>query len=194
LYDSNIADTWLAFMPHSGYDYDGEYGSAYPNLPSASSRLARLEGRAQYVSQGSIYEGDWEISEKYYLEEIGQNLSAFTFRTLPYENHTGSWTLRPIQMRRDIRAWMQQILATRPGTYTISGTVTDSSGNPISGALVQSGSTHFTYTAANGTYVMASLINSSRTVTAAAGPYRFSPQSVTINGANVANINFQASP
>jgi hypothetical protein len=192
LYDSNIADTWLAFIPHSGYDYDGEYGAAYPNLPSAASRLALLNGRAQYISQGSTLEGDWEISEKYYLQLMKMNLTAFTFRTLPFENHTGDWALRPIQLRRDVRGWLQNILLTRPGTHSISGIVTDPSGNPINGALVQSGSTHFTYTASNGAYLMQSLVNSTRTVTVTTPAYTFSPKTVVVSGSNVINVNFQA--
>jgi hypothetical protein len=196
LNDSNIADTWLAFIPHSGYDYDSEYPPQYaaptPGIEWASTRLGRLEGRAQYVSQGSIYEGDWEVSFKYYLETLLSNLSNFTFRTLPYENHTGSWTLRPIQLRRDIRAWMQQILATRPGTSSISGYIYNQANNPVPGALVQSGSTHYTYTLPNGTYVLPSLINSTRTVTVTAGSYIFKPRTVTLSGSNVME-NFQSS-
>jgi hypothetical protein len=196
LYDSNIADAWLAFIPHSGYDYDYEYPAPYdpPTIPFASTRLARLAGRAQYISQGSQIQGGWEISYKYYLETLlGTNLSNFTFRTLPYENHTGSWALRPIQLRRDIRAWMQQVLATRPGTSSISGTVKNHAGNPVAGALVQSGPTHFTYTVANGTYLLQSIINSTRTVTVTSGSYNFTPQTVTVSGANLTNVNFQSS-
>jgi len=197
LNDSNIADTWLAFIPHSGYDYDGEYPAQYempaPGTEWASTRLGRLAGRAQYVSQGSDYEGDWEVSFKYYLETLLPNLSAITFRTLPYENHTGNWALRPLQLRRDIRAWMQQILATRPGTYSISGYIYNHANTPVAGALVQSGSTHFTYTASNGTYVLNSLINSTRTVTVTGGSYVFTPQTVTISGSNVIEVNFQSS-
>jgi hypothetical protein len=195
LYDSNIADTWLAFIPHSGYDYDYEYPEPYdpPTIPWASTRLGRLEGRAQYVSQGSDIQGGWEVSYKYYLETFLTNLSEFTFRTLPYENHTGSWALRPVQLRRDVRAWMQQILATRPGTSSISGIVTNHAGSPVAGALVQSGSTHFTYSTSNGSYIMASLINSTRTIAVTAGPYVFTPQTVTVSGSNVTNVNFRSS-
>jgi hypothetical protein len=197
LNDSNIADTWLAFICHSGYDADGEYPPPYqmpaPGLEWASTRLGRLAGRAQYISQASIFEGSWEVSFKYYLETLMSNLSEFTFRTLPYENHTVDWALRPVQLRRDLRAWLAQTLATRPGTSSISGAVTNHAGSPVSGALVQSGSTHYTYTASNGTYVLNSLINSSRTVTVTAGSYVFTPQSVTVSGSNVTNFNFKSS-
>ena len=95
-------------------------------------------------------------------------------------------------MRRDARFWLSQILATRPGTYTVSGTVTNGTGQPIPSALIQSGSTHFTYTNASGAFSLASLVNSSRTITATVSGLTFSPQSVTVSGTNVSNVNFIA--
>jgi hypothetical protein len=97
-------------------------------------------------------------------------------------------------LRRDVRAWLQQVVATRPGTHAISGQVTAGGGGPVAGALVQSGTTHFTSTDANGNYLLPGLINSSRTVTATAAGYTFATQPVTISGTDVGNVNFQSSP
>jgi hypothetical protein len=89
---------------------------------------------------------------------------------------------------------LQQVIANHPGTHSVTGKVTTSQGAPIVGALLQSGATHFTYTDANGNYVLAGLINSSRTITVSASGYTFSTpsQSVTLAGADVPNINFQS--
>ena len=41
----------------------------------------------------------------------------------------------------------------------------DDNGNPLANILVETGTTHFTYTDANGNYVLAGLINGQKTVT-----------------------------
>ena len=188
LYDANIADTWLAFMPHSGYD--GQYTTwPYSGADDVSAlvRLQRLNGRAQHISQDTA-----ETSPQSYLIGTGVNLSQFAFRTLPYVNHTGAWPERAIQLRRDARYWLNQVVTTRPGTYSIQGHVANAHAVSITGALIQSGATHFTYSDSNGNYVLAGLINSARTLSVTASGYTFTSQSVTISGSNVLNINFQS--
>jgi hypothetical protein len=191
LYDNVIADTWLAFVPHSGYD--GQYtnwGYPYDDAASALTRLQRLQGRLQHISNC-----DQETSPEAYLQSTGVSMAPFYFRTLPYQNHCMIWAERPVQLRRDIRAWLQQVVANRPGTYSISGQVTDTAtGLPLAGVQILSGVTHFTYTDANGNYTLAGLINSNRTVTPSLAGYTFTSQSVTVSGANVTNVNFQATP
>jgi hypothetical protein len=188
LNDDAIADAWLAFIPHAHYDGQYQWGYAGDDAASAYNRLLRLKGRAQHVS----HEKGLDSAESY-LVGTGIDLSQFRFRTLPFANHTDQWTLRPFQLRRDTRAWLQQILQDRPGTHTISGRVTDGSGAPLAGIRVQSGYTHFTFTAADGTYSLPSLIDSARVVSASGG-YTFSDRPVTVAGADVPSIDFQALP
>jgi hypothetical protein len=105
------------------------------------------------------------------------------------------WAERPIQLRRDIRSWLAQVVANKPGTYSISGQVTDAAtGQPLSNVQLLTGVTHFTYTDVNGNYTIAGLINSTRTVTPTLAGYTFTPQTVVISGSNVTGVNFQASP
>jgi hypothetical protein len=188
LNDDVTADMWLAFIPHA--HYDGVITTwPYPNADgvSALTRLNRLNGRLQFLSQETT-----SIENPVaYLQSTGVSMAPFSFNTLPYVNHTDIWTLRPIPLRQTLRAWLQSVITNRPGTYSIQGVVTNLAGTPIAGARVQSGYTHFTFTDANGNYVLAGLINSKRSVTVTATGYTFTDQSVTISGNNV-SLNFQS--
>jgi hypothetical protein len=119
-------------------------------------------------------------------------MTPFSFNTLPYVNHTDIWTLRPIPLRQTVRSWLQSVVANRPGTHSIQGQVTNLAGIPIAGARIQSGYTHFTFTDANGNYVLAGLIDSTRNVSVTATVYTFTDQTVTVSGSNVGNVNFQS--
>jgi hypothetical protein len=189
LSDDNIADTWLAFIPHSAYDGTYAWGYTGDDPASAYTRLLRLKGRAQHISQDTAEVNPWS-----YLAATGLNMTPFTIRTLPFSTHTDQWVLTPIQLRRDTRAWLQQVVANRPGTHAINGRVTDQAGNGIAGARIQSGYTHFTFTDATGAYQLAGLIDSNRTVTVATPNFTFPAQNVTVAGADVQGINFTPSP
>jgi len=84
-----------------------------------------------------------------------------------------------------------------PGTFTVSGVVSDSSGAGVSGVTIalSSGSTGQTTTASDGSYSF-NVANGSYTLTPSlAGGYSFNPANlpVTVNGANVPNQNFTVS-
>jgi hypothetical protein len=189
LNDDTTADIWLAFIPHS--HYDGVITTwPYPNADAASAltRLQRLHGRYQFLSQETTNTANTQA----YLQSLGVDMTPFSFNTLPYVNHTDIWTLRPIPLRQTVRSWLQSVVANRPGTHSIQGQVTNLAGTPIAGARIQSGYTHFTFTDANGNYVLAGLIDSTRNVTVTASGYTFTVQTVTVSGSNVTNVNFQS--
>jgi SdrD B-like domain len=81
-------------------------------------------------------------------------------------------------------------------TYTISGTISPTTGG--SGATITlSGGTTATATAnTSGAYTFTGLANGSYVVTPSSTGYTFSPasQSAAVNGANVTGINFTATP
>jgi hypothetical protein len=184
--DDSIADVWLGFICHA--HYDGQITTwGYPNDDAASAytRLLRLHGRSQHLSQETTL-----TSAQGYLLGTGVSMAPFTFSQLPFTNHEDIWALRPIQLRTDTRTWLQSVVQNRPGTHSISGRVANSGGYAISGATVQSGTTHFATTDTNGNYVLAGLIDSSRTVSATAAGYAFNPIPVTLSGSNLTNINF----
>ncbi|MBL8264526.1 MAG: S8 family serine peptidase [Xanthomonadaceae bacterium] len=78
-----------------------------------------------------------------------------------------------------------------PGDYSISGTITTSAGTGISGVTVSNGTVTAT-TNSSGAYTLTGLSNATYTLTPSLSGYTFSPasRSVTVNGANVADVNF----
>ena len=78
-------------------------------------------------------------------------------------------------------------------TYSISGSVTDTGGNPLSGAIVSSSSGRTATSDVNGNYVLDILLAGSYTISAAKTDYAFSSQSVQITNANISGINFVGS-
>jgi hypothetical protein len=78
-------------------------------------------------------------------------------------------------------------------TYSISGTVTLSAGGGLSGVNVTAGSSS-TVTDTSGNYTITGFLNGTYTVTPSLTGYTFTPasQSVTVNGANAAGVNFTA--
>jgi hypothetical protein len=78
-------------------------------------------------------------------------------------------------------------------TYSISGTVTES-GTPLQGVTVTLNSTTTATTDASGNYTFTGLANGSYAVTPSKSGYTFSPTSSsrTVNGANIAGVNFAA--
>ncbi|MFD0726514.1 S8 family peptidase [Lysobacter brunescens] len=76
-------------------------------------------------------------------------------------------------------------------TYSISGTVTTSTGAALSGVTVSAGSTSAT-TNSSGAYTLSGLSNGTYTLTPSLSGYTFSPtsRSVTVNSANVTGQDF----
>lgn len=91
------------------------------------------------------------------------------------------------------RNWISQYVGTTnpPGSYTISGTVTNSSGAGIGGVTVSNGSASVT-TSSSGAYTLTGLGNGTYTLTPSLAGYSFSPasRSVTVNGANLTGQDF----
>ena len=67
------------------------------------------------------------------------------------------------------------------GTYSISGRVTDSSGNPSSGVTISDGAGHTATTDSNGNYTIGDLSAGSYTLTPSKSDYTFSPASRTVS-------------
>ena len=84
------------------------------------------------------------------------------------------------------------------GTYSISGTVTESGGGPLAGVtMTLSGDASGTTTTdASGNYSFTGLPNGNYTVTPSMSGYSFTPASrdVTISGADVAGVDFEGTP
>jgi hypothetical protein len=109
LHDDAIADVWLAFIAYSHYDGVRRWGYPGDDRTAALERLRRLRGRASFICQ----EGGTTETEAY-LRETGVD-APFTFAATGFRNHSDAWILRPSPARDALRAWLAEVLRTRPG-------------------------------------------------------------------------------
>ena len=107
LYDDKIAKLWKAFVPYS--HYDGVHtGWPYPGADRASAlkRLQRLDGRPQFICG----EGANAQQTARYLKETKVE-GKFTIRGTGFRNHNDAWLLRSSPVRRQLRDWLEKVLA-----------------------------------------------------------------------------------
>jgi hypothetical protein len=201
LSSDELADIWLAFMPHSHHDG----GSWTPD--NSLTRTSRVKGRASFITYGQ-YDGGASNSL------IGfNNLTSLNFPVVSYElkfySHTDEWITdintpaassasslaNVTDVRSALRAWMQNVITTKPGTHSVSGSVVVEYGLPIAGARVQSG-THWTFSDQNGQYLLPGLIDGNRTLKISNPDHAFGNASValSLSGSNFPNLNFSAVP
>lgn len=120
LHDDSIAKLWRAFVAYS--HYDGVRTWPYPGSDRASARvrLQRLQGRPVFVCDEKRTE-----ETRGYLLSTGVK-APFTFAPLPFRNHSDTWVLRDIPLRRQLRRWLNGVLlptartaglAERPGRH-----------------------------------------------------------------------------
>ncbi|MFC1712057.1 hypothetical protein ACFL6S_00245 [Candidatus Poribacteria bacterium] len=106
LYDDDIANLWLAFIPFSHYD---GVRDSWPTHGSALQRLKRLDGRPQFIcSEDSALLAAIEQ----YLKSTGVQ-APFTYMHTGFRNHNDAWILRPSPARTAIRQWLAQVLRNR---------------------------------------------------------------------------------
>jgi hypothetical protein len=190
LHDDEIANLWLAFIAYSHYDGVRQWGYPGSDAASAQARLQRLQGRASFICQ----EGSVE-STRTYLAATGIQ-APFTFQLGPFRNHNDAWVLRDVPERATLRTWLAEVRRTRPGTHAIRGRAADPSDRPLAGVRIQSGYTHWTTTAADGRFELASLVDGRRTVTASKPGLAFQPvdREVEVQGKDLGDIDFTGSP
>ena len=175
-----MADIWAGFIPDSWDD-------------TSTTDLARTDGRPTFLVAGGNGDTGYPASA-----EADQYLASQGFPTqfnvVPNIGHTDLWIQngssvfdQPVQQQ--LRQWMGQVLQTHPGTYSISGTVTDAQGQPVAGALVQSGATHWVSTDANGNYTLPGLITGARSLSISYGGANFSVN-FTLSKSNIQGENF----
>lgn len=104
--------------------------------------------------------------------------------------------LRDVPERATLRTWLAEVRQTRPGTHAIRGRAADPSDRPLAGVRIQSGYTHWTTTAADGRFELASLVDGRRTVTASKPGLAFQPvdREVEVQGKDLGDIDFTGSP
>lgn len=105
LYDDETANLWRAFVPCSHYDGVRRWPYPHSDVMSASTRLARLGDRPQFI-----------CGEKNQTEETRRYLTAsghsenLTFLSTGFRNHSDQWILRPSPARDSLRSWLKGIV------------------------------------------------------------------------------------
>ena len=178
LRDETVADIWLAFLPHSHID-----GGRFTQ-EGAHQRLARTRGRPTFITYGSDDDGKNESPKgAKILREFGFPVVE---RELPGLKHTDRFIEQDSPIRREMRAWMEDVLKKRPGTCSVNGCVVDSLGKGISGVRVQCGSWRWSVTDAEGQYRIPSLVRGRRQLVATKAGWFFSAQrEVSIDGQDI---------
>jgi predicted esterase len=186
LRDPAMADIWLGFMPHSHHD-----GGTFTPDPG-NVRLSRVSGRASFITYGEADDSGKSnsITGANILTGLGFPV---VLRGLDGVSHTDEWIVdtasaSSLSVRAEMRTWLTDTIAYKPGTHSISGQVT-SGGSPVDGARVQSGDTHWTFTDTNGNFTLDGLIDGDRIVMAAWCGYESGNQSVTLSGMDLTGID-----
>ncbi len=104
LHDDDIANMWKGFICHSHYDGVTKWNYHGSDRASAATRLDRLKNRPQFISH------ERSVAETQQYLERAYPKGNFTFKSLPYRNHTDSWVLRDIPERRALREWLDNVL------------------------------------------------------------------------------------
>lgn len=187
-----LADAWLGFLPHS-HHYQLSGTSAYPTLNS-------IAGRASFISAGEqALDGGYgsSVVGRARLTTLG---FPFEFRELPGVGHDQFWiqddaSATSLAIREEMRDWLAQTIADRPGTSSVAGNVTGPTGDPLEGVRIQSGDTHWTFTDQSGNYFLQSLVDGDRDLTASHPLFNFADPSrqIMIAGADMSNLDFAAS-
>lgn len=164
LHDDKIADVWLGFLSDPGQKWSG--GSGWNNSGIGwDERAQRIQGRSCFLSRPDLGPAHVDIQ---YLEDSPATLAS--------------------------RKWLREVLERRPGTHSIRGKVIGKNSQGISRIRIQSGETHFTWTDDNGNYVLESLVDGPRMVTASKKGLAFEPaqRALVVDGGDVANVDFTA--
>jgi predicted esterase len=176
LRDESVADIWLAFLPHSHID-----GGRF-TAKGASERLARARGRATFVTYGGEDDGRKESPKgARMLRELGFPVVE---REIAGLKHTDAFIEQDSPIRREMRAWIAEILKARPGTHTLRGRVVDGDGKGVAGVRVQCGNWHWAFTDAEGRYTIPSLVPGKRKLIAEKAGLSFAPEQKEITMEN----------
>jgi len=110
LYDDEIARLWRAFIPYSHYDGVRSWDYTESTGPTVLARLRRLGPRPQFICHEVDEKEMYLDRAKSYLEQTGV-AGDFTFQSTGFRNHNDAWLLRPGPARKNLRDWVQKVLA-----------------------------------------------------------------------------------
>jgi hypothetical protein len=182
LRNDKIADLWLGFHAIQHYYGDG-WGGA--NFNDALSRASRIKGRATFHTDNPA--ADLKTIYTTYGYPVIYEASGLGY-------HSDVMLMDNRQSTLNLRTWMLDVMEKRYGTHSIKGRVIDKLGNPIKGARVETGETHFSYTDRLGNYEIKSIIDGTRIISIKKEGFTFEPsiKTITLAGYDLENINFSS--
>lgn len=104
LRDDATAKLWRAIIAHSHYDGVRRWNYPEDDEASAAKRLARFHGRPQFISHEKSIDDTAAYLKRH------DAFKGTTLMVLPYPNHTDEWVLKDIPERKQIRAWLEEVL------------------------------------------------------------------------------------
>lgn len=116
LHDDDIAALWRGFICHSHYDGVREWEYTGSDRAAAAARLKRLGDRPQWISHEITADAGVSLEATRRYLQAACPTGHFTFRELPFTEHTDTWVLRALPEREALRAWFRQAMpvADRP--------------------------------------------------------------------------------
>lgn len=108
LHDDETSKLWCGFLAYSHYDGVRSWPFPGSDRESARLRLSRLGNRPQFICS----EGNGAESVRQYLAPIVPE-AKLTFLSTGFRNHSDAWVLRPCEVRRAARDWLNQTINIR---------------------------------------------------------------------------------
>lgn len=110
LHDERIAKLWKGFFVYSHYDGVRKWPFAHRESGDATTRLARLQGRKQFVCDEDLA----GLKRTESLISTTVNADSITLVSTGFQNHSDKWILRPSQARDQARTWLSSIFKDSP--------------------------------------------------------------------------------
>lgn len=151
LRNDKIADIWIGFNACQHTDGGGWNGSEI----GASTRVARLKGRPVFLLDNDTFPWVTMVpATGSPLEKENSGIGA----------HSAANYLDDRPSTVKLRQWFADTYINKPGTFKVSGIVTNQDGKPLSNVLVETGSTHFDKTDERGYYELKGLMRGNRII------------------------------
>lgn len=107
LHDERIAGLWRAMVLYSHYDGVLKWSFPFSDRASAVKRLHRLRDCPQFICHENTNTNAGLDQTKAFLDQSGIE-GDFTFYPTGFRNHNDAWVLRPSDVRKALRIWLDQ--------------------------------------------------------------------------------------
>ena len=106
LQNEEIAKTWKGFFVFSHYDGVRKWPFTQSESSNAASRLARLNGRKQFICDEDL--AGLKRTESLISQTVSDG--SITYASTGFQNHSDKWILRPCPARDQAREWLAKVL------------------------------------------------------------------------------------